>query len=305
VAAPDIAVNLQLTGPVETFVAESVAAEADGFAMVLVPNHPGGGVSTTAVLGALAVATSTVLIGAYVLNAARHEPLDLADDMVTLSQISGGRAVLGIGAGHTPMEWTMYGDPYPTAGARVDRLIELVDATTRLLHGDTVTHHGEHLTMDGTRLDGPRPEHVVLMIGGGGPRVLALAGRCADIVAYSGLGATKADGHTHEPRWNPTHTDAALAAITDAARTVGRSCPTVDVLVQLLAITTDRDATITKYATLAGSSIDEIDHPPFVLAGPLERIADDVRACADRWGITSFTVRDRRAGAQLIAALSK
>jgi probable F420-dependent oxidoreductase len=306
VSSNEIVVNLQLTGPMDNYVAEALAAEADGFAMVCVPDHPGTGVSTSAVLGALATATSTIRVGAYVLNAGRHEPLDLANDTATIDRLSGGRVVLGLGAGHTPLEWTMYGERYPKPSERVDRLIELTELTTRLLDGDTVTHHGVHLRTNDAHLREPRPlaEHVPLLIGGSGRRVLELGGRSADIVGYSGLGPTKADGHTHESRWKPTDTDLAIRTIERAAHNAGRSMPEVDVLVQVLTVVNDRARVLQKFAGLAGAPIDELDHIPFVFAGPLERIVNDVRTCAERWGIASFTVRDRAAGAALIAALA-
>jgi probable F420-dependent oxidoreductase len=301
----DIVVNLQLTGAVESMVAEAVAAEADGFAAVFVPDHPGSGPSSAAVLGAITAATSTLRLGAYVLNAGRHEPLDLANDIATLDRLSGGRATLGLGAGHTPAEWTMYGDNYPTPGGRVDRLIEVAEVTRRLLDGETVTHHGTHLRTTDARLESPRPmaEHVPLLIGGGGRRVLELAGRIADIAAYSGLGATKADGHTHEPRWTPGDTDLAMSVIDRAANTAGRTSPEIDVLVQALAITDDRAAVMRKFAERAGANLGDLDYIPFVLVGSLDQIVNDMHTCADRWGITSYTVRNRQAGAAVIAAL--
>ncbi len=137
-----IAINLQFDDSVAGYAREARAAEDDGFAMVTAADHPGTCASPAAVLGALAVATSTVKLCGYVINAGTHEPLDLASDIATIDQLSGGRAILGVGAGHTPSEWLMYARPYPSAGERVDRLVEIVDVTTRLLAGETVTFPG-------------------------------------------------------------------------------------------------------------------------------------------------------------------
>ena len=159
-ASASIAINLQLDDNVAGYAREARAAEGDGFAKVTAADHPGTCASPAAVLGALAIATSTVRLCGYVINAGTHEPLDLASDIATIDQLSGGRALLGIGAGHTPAEWSMYSRRYPAAGERVDRLVEIVDVTTRLLAGETVTFHGEHIHTNCAVLTEPRPPSV-------------------------------------------------------------------------------------------------------------------------------------------------
>jgi alkanesulfonate monooxygenase SsuD/methylene tetrahydromethanopterin reductase-like flavin-dependent oxidoreductase (luciferase family) len=67
-------------------------------------------------LAAAAAATSRIRLGTYVVNAGAREPLHLASEVATLDVVSGGRAVFGAGAGHTPAEWTMFGRPYPSPG---------------------------------------------------------------------------------------------------------------------------------------------------------------------------------------------
>ena len=57
-------------------------------------------------------------LGTYVLNTGVRDPLTIAADAATLDVISGGRVVLGLGAGHTPAEWHMTGRAYPQPGAR-------------------------------------------------------------------------------------------------------------------------------------------------------------------------------------------
>lgn len=118
-----------------------------GFAGLLVADHPGTGSAPFVALAAAATATDRIRLGSYVANAGVWEPIALAAQVATLDRISGGRAVLGVGAGHTPAEWTARGLPAPGAAARVDRLIELVDATRRLLRGERVTFDGAHVTL--------------------------------------------------------------------------------------------------------------------------------------------------------------
>jgi probable F420-dependent oxidoreductase len=304
---PEIAVNLQLGDDMASYVDEARAAEDAGFAMVTMADHPGTCASPAVVLGALAVATSTIQLSAYVTNAGVREPLDLASDIATIDQLSGGRAVLGIGAGHTPSEWTMYARRYPTAGQRVDRMIELIEVTTRLLAGETVTFTGAHIHTVDAKLETPRPiaEHVPVLVGGGGQRVMERAGRVADIVSYSGLGKTLPDGHNHSVDWTAEAIRAALDAVHRGAAAAGRTAPMIDVLVQYNLVTDDRIGAFERIMPRVKLPLDVLLNAPFLLVGPIEQQVEDVYRHYEKWGIASYTVRDREAGAALIAALNR
>lgn len=302
-----IAINLQLGDNVADYAHEARAAEDEGFAMVTAADHPGICASPAAVLGALAIATTTVRLCAYVTNAGTHEPLDLASDIATIDQLSGGRATLGLGAGHTPAEWTMYGRSYPTAAERVNRLVEIVEVTTRLLAGETVTFHGDHIHTVDAVLSEPRPvaTRVPVLIGGAGRRVLELAGRAGDTLSYTGMGRTLADGHNHQVNWIAANTDTALDAVRQAATAAGRTTPIIDILVQYNLIAEDRAQAITGVMPRAGLPYDVLDQAPFLLVGTIAQQVEQIHRNHERWGITSYTVRDRHAGAALIAALSR
>lgn len=166
--------------------------EQTGFGALLVADHPGTGSSPFVALAAAAGVTQELRLGSYVANAGTWEPLSLAAEIATLDVVSGGRALLGVGAGHTPAEWTMTGRRYPSGAERVTRLIEVVEVAGRLLGGESVTFHGEHVRVEEALLKVPRPVQtpVPLVIGGNGARLLEFAAREADIVAFSGLGRT-------------------------------------------------------------------------------------------------------------------
>ena len=92
-------------------------AEKARFEAFLVADHPGVTASPFVALATAAAATSKITLGTYVVNAGVRDPLQIATDVATLDVVSGGRAQLGIGAGHTPAEWTMTGAPYPSPRA--------------------------------------------------------------------------------------------------------------------------------------------------------------------------------------------
>ena len=244
-------------------------------------------------LAAAAAATSQIALGTYVANAGVRDPLQLAADVATLDLVSHGRALLGIGAGHTPAEWTMSGREYPPPDARVTRLIESVEVIEQLLVGETVNYNGDTVVLRDAALATPRPVHgrIPLLIGGNNRRLLEFAGAKADIVGIAGLGRTGADGHTHEVRWRDEQIDASLGAIHRGAQD-RLAAPEIDALVQYVEVTPDAGAATARLAArIPGVSADDIRSSPFVLIGTETEIAREVRNHHARWGISRFTVR--------------
>ncbi len=258
------------------------------------PDHPGTTLSPVPALAAAAAVTSRVRLGALVMNAGVREPFDVAADAASLDVISGGRAVLGLGAGHTPAEWEYYGRTRPGPAERVDRLIEVADAARRLLDGSTVTVRGKHVALDDAVLECPRPvqSRVPLLVGGNNSRLLRYAGQHADIVGLSGLGKTRADGHSHEVRWTPAEIERHLDAVRDGVE--DGPGPQLEALVQYVEITDDAERAAA--ALLDRFDVDsmtpaELLDAPFALIGTVTEIADHVRAQERRRGIGGYAVR--------------
>ena len=272
-------------------------AEALGFDAFLTGDHPGSYPSPFPTLAAAALATAggRLRLGTYVANAGLRDPIQLAVDVATLDRLSGGRAVLGLGAGHTPQEWAALGRPFPPARDRLARLAETVAVVPRLLAGETVTFRGHHLHLDDATLDEPRPvqARVPLVIGGGGRGVLRLAGRHADVVGLTGLGRTLADGHHHEAAWAPRQLDAAVELVRWAADGADhRHPPVLEALVQHVELTDDRERAAKRLARhIAGLTKADALATPFALIGTPAEIVDHVRAVKRRWGITRYVVR--------------
>lgn len=171
-------------------------AERWGYASLYVPDHwayerQGGGLDesaaaweATTILGAIATATSRARIGALVLcNLFRH-PATTAQAIATLDHVSGGRAVLGLGAGWTRAEFEMMGVPFPEVGARLRMLEEAVRAVKALWTEPRATRHGEFYRLTDAFLV-PKPlqsPHPPVMLGGSGKGLLRIAAREADHV---------------------------------------------------------------------------------------------------------------------------
>ncbi|HEX2154097.1 MAG TPA: LLM class flavin-dependent oxidoreductase [Acidimicrobiia bacterium] len=124
------------------------------------------------VLAALAAVTERVAIGPLVAALPFHNPALLAKQAATVDEISGGRLILGVGAGWNPIDFKGFGLPYER---RVERFAEGFDIVRRLLAGERLDHIGEFYRLEGAELlPPPRPGGPPLMIGSTGSRMLEI-----------------------------------------------------------------------------------------------------------------------------------
>lgn len=123
------------------------------------------------VMGALAAITERIEIGPLVACTSFHNPAMIAKKAATLEEISGGRLILGLGAGWNEPEYSAYGFPYDH---RVSRFEEAFTIIRRLLAGERVDFHGDYYSVDDCVIvpSGPRPAGPPLMIGSAGERML-------------------------------------------------------------------------------------------------------------------------------------
>jgi probable F420-dependent oxidoreductase len=121
-------------------------------------------------LAALAAVTSRVRLGPMVAATAFHLPGILAKKAAAVDEISGGRLVLGLGAGWNEVEFRAFGIPFDHRAARFE---ESFDVIRRLLAGERVTVHGRFVDVEDAVLLPPPARRVPLLIGSSGARVLA------------------------------------------------------------------------------------------------------------------------------------
>jgi probable F420-dependent oxidoreductase len=159
------------------FLAIARAAEECGFDSIWVGDHllygdpERGPWESWTVLAALAAATERVTLGPLVACTAFHPPGVLAKMAGTVDEVSGGRLVLGLGAGWNRREFDAFGLPYDR---RVARFAEAFTIVRGMLAGERVNVAGEHWSArDAVLLPSPA-RRVPLMIGSNGPRMLSL-----------------------------------------------------------------------------------------------------------------------------------
>lgn len=249
------------------YVAMAEAAERSGFDSIWLGDHllyrgdgraERGPWEAWTMLAALARVTDRVELGPLVACTAFHPPAVLAKMAATIDEISGGRFVLGLGAGWNRAEFAAFGLPYDQ---RVARFAEAYAVIQPLVAGNRVTHHGHLVDVDDAVLLPPpaRTGGPPLMIGSNGERMLRI---------------TLPTAH----RWNTWYTDfhnradefAQLdARVTAIAREVGRDPATV-LRSACVLVVTDR---------VAGERPRDPGIAP--LAGSVEQIAAGIGELAD------------------------
>jgi F420-dependent oxidoreductase-like protein len=175
------------------------AAEDAGFDIVTVMDHfyqiRGVGPETEPMLeayttlGALAAITRRVALGTLVTGVTYRNPALLAKQVTTLDVISGGRAVLGLGAAWNEDEHIGYGFPFPPIPERMDRLDEALQICRLMFAQERPSFEGTHYRIE-RALDVPRPiqpRGPRILIGGGGERrTLRLLAKYGDIGNWFG-----------------------------------------------------------------------------------------------------------------------
>lgn len=120
-------------------------------------------------LAAIGAVTSRVGIGPLVACLNFHPVGPLAKAIATVDEVSGGRLVLGVGAGWNRTEFEAFGLPF---GRRVERFAETLPVLRRLLDGERVTARGKSVDLDDAVLLPPPARRVPIMLGSSGPRML-------------------------------------------------------------------------------------------------------------------------------------
>jgi len=123
-------------------------------------------------LAGIAAVTERVRLGPLVACASFHPPGLIAKMAASVDEISGGRFVLGLGAGWNETEYRAFGLPYDH---RVSRFEESFSIIRRLVAGERVQSAGRYWSADDLVLLPPPARRIPLMIGSNGPRMLSIA----------------------------------------------------------------------------------------------------------------------------------
>lgn len=290
-------------------------AEDQGYATFLIRDHfvadpfPDQFAPLTALMAAASV-TTTLRVGTLVIDNDYRHPAVLAKEAATLDVLSSGRLELGLGAGWLRAEYEKAGIPFDTPGTRIARLEESIHVLKGLFAGGPLTFAGRHYSINGLNgfpLPLQRP-HPPILVGGGGQRILTLAGRVADTVGI--LNTSVATGVQLD---DPTDRRAASVAqkIGWVRQGAGDRFPAVELsmIMSVVAITDARRLgaeQLIRERHWNGVTADDVLEMPSISIGSLDQIVEDTHARRARYGLSYFVVADRHmdAVAPIVARLA-
>jgi F420-dependent oxidoreductase-like protein len=178
--------------PWSELLASARHAETTGWDGVWIADHfmgmPGGPFPTEtpileagSLMGALAGVTERVRLGTLVYGNTYRHPAVVANMAATVDHVSGGRFVLGVGAGWQVNEHEAFGIDLPSAGERVSRFAEAVQIMRSLLTESVTTFDGKHYRITDAVCE-PKPvqARLPILIGASGDRMLGITARYAD-----------------------------------------------------------------------------------------------------------------------------
>jgi probable F420-dependent oxidoreductase len=303
----------QLDGP--GLAAFARRAESLGYSALMMPDHLVGQYAPIPLLTAAAVATETLRVGTFVFNNNLRHPAVLAQDLATLDRLCGGRLEVGIGAGWNKPEHDAIGIPFEPVGTRIAKLAESLAVLKGCFGEGAFSFAGEHYTI--TDYDaGPKPlqrPHPPIFIGGGGRRLLTLAGREAQIVGLAPRLAT--DAHGAPTLDAPSITVAATeekigwvrAAAGDRFEQIElNTYPTGGPMV----LTGDARAEAARRAdqlrerTGVELTVEEVLESPHVFIGSIKELTQKLLDLRERLGISSFLFDDLEAFAPIVQELA-
>ncbi|WIM85729.1 TIGR03621 family F420-dependent LLM class oxidoreductase [Candidatus Mycobacterium wuenschmannii] len=280
-----------------------------GFSTVAVAEHISGWqMEPVVALTAAAEATSSLrLLSLVMCNDFRH-PVLMHKSMAMLDVLSSGRVEIGLGAGWLDDDFRRIGVPMDSPAERIDRLGESVRLLKELFAEGAADFHGKHYTV--TELEGlPKPiqrPHPPLLIGGGGPRVLRLAARHADIVAIHPRMAAGALGPDVAADLSAEQVEKKIRLVEKEICAVGRAID--DVEIQFNVYLTDLDghpSSRSSFNAHLRADPDLYAHSPAVLSGSVDRCCDLLVERRERFGISYIQLKsDIESAAPIVARLA-
>lgn len=267
--------------------------EGLGYSTLTMPDHFGDQLAPVPALQCAADATTSLRLGALVYDNDYRHPVVLAKELATMDVLSDGRVEIGLGAGWMVSDYEQSGIPYDRPGVRVDRFVEGLAVIAGALGPGPFSFGGEHYSI--TDYDGlPKPIQQPtppVLVGGGGPRVLRIAARHADIV---GINPMLTSGTIDESTFDSMTAEAVeqkVQLVRDTASEEGR-LDDIELNIRefMVMVTDDVDGSLDMLSQFSGAPRSTVASSPFALVGPPDKIADDLRAQRERWGFSYVIV---------------
>ena len=265
--------------------------EDNGFSSLTMPDHFTDQLAPVPALMSAADATKNLRIGALVWDNDYKHPVVLAKELATMDLLSDGRLEIGIGAGWMATDYEQSGMVYDKPGVRIDRFLEGLEIIKRAMTGEKFSFTGQHYKIT-DYVSAPLPVQrpcPPILIGGGGPRVLKLAAQLADIV---GINPSMKDGVVNAETITHMTAEAVSEKIKIVENAAGPRMQNIELNIRtfLVNIRESADEAINGTANMFKVDPKMVADSPFALMGPPAKIAEDLLARRERWGLSYIIV---------------
>ncbi len=284
-----VQLNAASNGPAWKETARRV--ESLGYSIATMPDHFTEQLAPMPALQAILDATTTLRAGALVFDNDYKHPAILAKELATMDVLSEGRVEIGLGAGWMISDYEQIGLPYDRAGVRIDRFIEGLAVIRGAMGPGPFSFSGEHYEV--TDYDGfPKPVQAPcppILIGGGGPRVLGIAAREADIVGVNG---TLTRGFFGAEAFATMTAEAVAEKVAVVVEQAGTRVEHIEMNLRSFfnSVTDERANTVDSIARAIGVEPSMLDSSPYALIGSPSRVVEDLRELRATYGFSYITV---------------
>jgi probable F420-dependent oxidoreductase len=272
------------------------AIEHMGYSTVFVPDHFGTQWDPTALLAGAAAVTTRLNVGSLVYDVDYRHPVIHAKGAATIQLLSGGRHEFGLGAGWMQTDYDEAGMTYDSPGTRIARLDEALQIIKSMWQNERTSFAGRHYKVTNiARAAEPAFPSPKVLIGGGGRKVLRLAGRHADIVGINpSLVEGKVTARTAADL-APERLDEKLAWVREGAEAAGRRFADIELnsLTFVVAITDDAKGLRAALGANTGMTPEQIADSPMFLTGSPAEIRDGLEKRRERYGFSYIVIQGR------------
>jgi probable F420-dependent oxidoreductase len=248
-------------------------------------------------LSAIAAVTSRVRLAPMVTAMSFRNPALLAKMISTLDNISGGRFIAGLGSGWLRDEYDANGYDYPSNAERLAQMAEAIQVLKAMWTQPEPTFSGRYFKID-KAYNFPQPvhkPHPPIMIGGGGSKLLKIAGQEADIVNVAAPITKGAVDMAAMQKFDKAELKRRIAMLHGFARAAGRDPSAIEIsaFVTVLPAPDKSQAEAIAAGTaqsmgLAGAQAAR--QSPMLLIGTPDELQREIKARRDEFGITYYVM---------------
>ena len=252
-------------------------------------NHPVQNLAAIPAMAYAAAVTSKINIGCRVFCIDYHNPVVLIKSAMTIDKLSNGRLEFGLGAGWIKEEYAALGLTMDEPAVRIDRLADVIEGV-KAFRADGLVEVSNN-TLNWKEFEGdPKPVGPApIMVGGGSPRILRLAGREADIVSLNFNNRSGMIGPDGVQLSSEKETQKKIGWIKEGAGDRFADLE-IEIGAYFTFVMDDPSPVLGQFAQMFGLSEEAMAAHPHALFGSVDAICDELERRRELHGISYITV---------------